>query len=171
MFSYSIISNVTVVLPWEDMFWRFYFFPQGLTFCPNVVFFPQSLQAFSLYLLNIMLQLIGFTLPEQWVPQLMLHSHLSPSPAASTAMPCHPNHSNTSHAQQSPSYRATPNCIMWNCEIQELHVVFCTWVIRRGLRVHPKQDWSKQCTIQTRTGDGTATCTEGIVMGIGGPVC
>lgn len=124
MFPHSVMSNV-VVLPWEVMFLRRFFFPQGLTIFPNVVFSPQPLQAFSLYPLNIMLQLISFTLPEQWVPQLMLHSHLSPSPAASTAMPCHPNHSNISHAQRSSSYRATPNCITWNSEIQVLHVVFC----------------------------------------------
>lgn len=150
---------------------RTFFFPQGLTFCPNVVSSHQSLQAFSFCPLNIMLQLIGFTLPEQRVPQLMLCSHLSPSPAASTAMPCRPNHSHTSHAQRSPFYRATPNCIMWNCEIQEIDMIYCKRVIRRGLRVHPKQDWLKQCTIQTKTGDGRATCTKHIVMGIGGPAC
>lgn len=97
-----------------------------------------------------MLQLISYTFPEQCIPELMLHSHLCPCPAAGTALPCHPNHSNTSHAEWSPSYRATPNWIMWNREIQELHMVFCKGVIRRGLCVHSKQDWLKKRTIQTK---------------------
>lgn len=134
MFLHSVVSSVSSAM--REHVSKVFFSPQGLIFCPNVV---SSHQAFSLCPLNIMLQLIGFTPPEQWVPQLMLHSHLSTSPAASTAMPCCPNHSNTSHSQQLLSYRATPNCIMWNCEILELHMVFCKRVIRRGLRVHPKQ--------------------------------
>lgn len=71
------MSNVTIILSQDDMFLRVFFFPQGLTFCLSVVFSPQSLQAFSLYPLNIMLQRIGFTLCEQWVPHLMLCSHLT----------------------------------------------------------------------------------------------
>lgn len=117
-----------------------FFFPHRNSVSVPMCFFSSIAPSLFSLSLNIMLQLIGFTLPELWVPQLMLCSHLSPSPAASTAMSCHPNHSNTSQAQQSPSHRATPDCIAWNREIQELHMMFCKGVIRRGLCVHPKQD-------------------------------
>lgn len=136
MLSHLIISSVTVVLSQEDVFLRC--FSTETHFLSNVVFSHQSFPASPLCPLNVLLQMIGFTLPEQWLPQLTLRSHLSPSPAACTTTPCRSNHSNTSHAQQLSFCRATPNCILQNREIQELNMIFCKRVIRRGLHVHPK---------------------------------